>query len=93
MALLGPILDRFRPPKADPESRERIARWVREALELGDADVVKVSEIACNDPACPGLETVILVMRPGQKTRAYKAKGSAVAQTRPQIVTAVREGG
>ena len=31
-----------------------------------------VNEITCLDPACPGVETVILVMEPGHKTRAYK---------------------
>ena len=50
---------------------------------------VTVNEIACNDPACPGLETVILVMREGAKTRAYKSRGSALVQTRPEIEAAL----
>lgn len=92
MAPLGSMLDRFRRPKTDPETRERISQWVREALALGEADLVKVSEIDCNDPACGGVETVILVARKGERTAAYKSRGSAVTQTRPVIVAAVREG-
>jgi hypothetical protein len=86
---LGPLLDRFRPVKADQESRERIKAWVRDALALAPDDGVTVNEIACNDPACPGLETVILVMRRSERTKAYKCRGSAIVQTRRDIVAAL----
>jgi hypothetical protein len=88
----GPIsrlLNRFRPPKIDPDASERIKRWARQALALGDDAAITVSEISCDDPACPGLETVILVMSEGAKTRAFKARGSALVQTRPQIEAAL----
>lgn len=52
------------------------SRWImalaREALDLGDADGVSVSEIACSHPECGDAETVILVMRAGRKTEAVK---------------------
>jgi hypothetical protein len=35
---------------------------------------IAVNEILCNDPGCPGIETVVLVMIPGQKTRALKVQ-------------------
>ncbi len=88
----GPIsrlLDRFRPARIDPDTSERIKRWARQALALGDDATITVSEISCDDPACPGLETVILVMCEGAKTQAYKARGSALVQTRPQIEAAL----
>ena len=44
---------------------DRIKIWTREALSLSDDAAVTVSEINCHDPACPGVETVILVMLPG----------------------------
>lgn len=50
----------------------RIKALTRDFLRLGDMDAVTVSEIVCADPACPGTETVILVMRAGAKTQAYK---------------------
>ena len=74
---LGDVLKRFRPSRPDPEDVARIKAWVR--------------EIACTDPACPGLETVILVMRPDAPTRAVKARGSILVQTRPDIVRALAE--
>jgi hypothetical protein len=86
---LASLLDRFRQPRADPEDMARVKGWVREVLSLGEEDGVAVNEIACTDPACPGLGTVILVMRAGEKTRACKSPGSLVVQTRPMIEKAL----
>jgi hypothetical protein len=44
----------------------------RAALQASPDTAFAVNEIACNDPGCPGIETVILVMEPGRKTRALK---------------------
>lgn len=82
---LSTLLARFRASRPDSESVTRVKAWVREGLGLDDDAVLTVNEIACTDPACPGLETVILVMRPGAPTQAYKARGSIVVQTRPAI--------
>lgn len=89
MTALGKLLDRFRQPRSDPDDVARVRAWVAAALALGEEDAVTVSEIACNDPACPGLETVILVMRKGERTRAFKTRGSLVVQTRPAIEAAL----
>lgn len=43
-------------------------------LGLADDVVVKVNEINCVDPACPGQETIILIMAPGERTRALKIR-------------------
>ena len=51
---------------------DRIKMWVREALSLSDEVAVTVSEINCRDPACPGVETVILVMIPELPTRMIR---------------------
>jgi hypothetical protein len=91
MAALGKLLDRFRPARPDPDDVARVRGWVADILALGEEDAVTISEIACNDPACPGLETVILVMRKGEKTRAAKARGSLVVQTRPAIAAALAQ--
>ncbi len=88
MALSG-LLARFKTNRPDPDSIARVKGWVREALALPDDATVAVNEIACTDPACPGLETVILVMRPGAATVAFKARGSVVVQTRPVIEKAL----
>ena len=58
--------------KPEPEVVQRVKVWVMACLELAPETPVAVNEIVCRDPSCPGVETVMLVMRPGDKTRAYK---------------------
>jgi hypothetical protein len=91
MALHG-LFSRFRREPPDRETADRVRGWARAALGLRDDTMITVSEIACTDPACPGIETVILVMPEGEPTRAFKAKGSMVVQTRPAIERAVTGG-
>ncbi|KQT76650.1 hypothetical protein ASG51_07205 [Methylobacterium sp. Leaf465] len=69
MALFG--FGNRRPP-ADQEARAAIVDWVRRCGGLEEAITVKASEIVCADPACPGIETVILILAPGLPTRALK---------------------
>jgi hypothetical protein len=59
-------------PKPEAEASQRVKAWLVAALELPAETAVTVSEIVCLDPSCPGTETVMLVMRRGQKSRAYK---------------------
>lgn len=56
----------------------RLKAMARAMLALADDAGIAVNEIVCADPACPGLETVILVMEPGKKTRAVKLALAAV---------------
>lgn len=73
MALFGAFLrGTFGLPKTDRQEIERVKALARAALEASPDTAFAVNEIACNDPGCPGIETVILVMEPGVKTRAYK---------------------
>lgn len=51
---------------------EAVKAWARAALGLTDEVSIAVNEIVCTDPGCPGVETVLLIMIPGQKTRAVK---------------------
>lgn len=62
---------------ADQAALARIKRLTAELLALGEEVTVSANEIVCADPACPGVETVILVMRPGERTRAYKVQAAA----------------
>ncbi len=68
-----------------------IAGQVRAVLQLGEDDAVTVSQIDCGDPACAGgAETVILVMRKGQKTRAAKISKAMALVGDEEIAEAVR---
>jgi hypothetical protein len=75
VALLGGFLrGTFGLPKPDREAVERVKDLARTALQASPETAFAVNEIVCNDPGCPGLETVILVMEPGRKTRALKVQ-------------------
>jgi len=74
MALLARL---FGPPKPrDPVAAERVKGWVRRSLATHGIDAsqasITVSEIVCNDPVCPGFETVVLMLRPNHPTEALK---------------------
>ena len=73
MALLGAFLrGTFGLPKPAKLAVDRVKDLARAALGATPDTAFAVNEIACNDPGCPGIETVILVMEPGRKTRALK---------------------
>jgi hypothetical protein len=62
----------FGMPSLNREGIERVKIWAHGALRTSPDTTIAVNEIACKDPACPGVETVILIMAPGVKTRACK---------------------
>lgn len=73
MALFSAFLrGSFGLPKPDKQAIDRVKDLARKALPVSPETAFAVNEIACTDPGCPGLETVILVMEPGRKTRALK---------------------
>jgi hypothetical protein len=73
LALFGAFMrGSFGLPKPDRQAVERVKELARSALRAAPETAFAVNEIACNDPGCPGIETVVLVMEPGRKTRALK---------------------
>ncbi len=76
--------------KPDAASADRIKAWTRAALGLGEDAAVSVNEIICADPACPGSETVILVMVPGQRTKAYKMQAAMAEATEEVVKVAIK---
>ncbi|MGX1744664.1 hypothetical protein ACWIEX_24205 [Bosea sp. NPDC055353] len=69
---------------------ERLKVQVRDLLGLPETAAIAVNEIICADPACPGSETVILVMKPGEKTRAYKLQMAMAEVTAEALADAFR---
>ncbi|MCJ2081256.1 hypothetical protein [Methylobacterium sp. J-090] len=86
MALFG--LGRRQPP-ADGAMRGAILAWTRAAAGLGADGVVKVNEIVCADPACPGMETILLLMPPGRPTRAVKIAKPMAEVTEGDVILAL----
>jgi hypothetical protein len=70
---------------AGADAAAQVKRQVRELLGLPENVVIAVNEILCADPACPGTETVILVMKPGEKTRAFKVQ-MGLAELTPEAL-------
>ncbi|MCB8822447.1 hypothetical protein [Microvirga rosea] len=90
MARLGAFLrGAFGIPKPDREGIERVKNLTRAARPFPPETAFAVNEIACTDPACPGIETVILVMEPGVKTRAYKISKPLDQVTEQDIAVAL----
>ncbi|MGX7704689.1 hypothetical protein [Methylobacterium sp. Gmos1] len=88
MDLLGAFRRR---PAPDAGARARVAGIARRLGGFGPEVTLTVNEIVCADPACPGTETVILVMRPGARSRACKVAKPLEAVTE-EDVAAVLEG-
>ena len=68
---------------------ERVKALARAALGEAPEVSLAVNEIACDDPACPGVETVILVMEPGRRTRAAKVQKALEDVTAEDVAAAL----
>ena len=55
-------------------ARTAIRTWVEAILGDDPPLTLTISEIDCADPTCPGLETILLVMREGEATQAVKIR-------------------
>ena len=51
---------------------KRVKAMVRERFRLGDNDAILVTELACQVPGCPPLETVIAFWGEDERRRHYK---------------------
>ncbi|MBM3770306.1 MAG: hypothetical protein FJW27_03290 [Acidimicrobiia bacterium] len=49
-------------PKPAPERIAAVKAWVGELFGLSDGATILVTELACKEPGCPPLETVIAVL-------------------------------
>jgi hypothetical protein len=60
-----------------PDATRALSQTIRTYLGLGEDDGLSVSEIACSHPECGDAETIVLIMRAGQKTEAVKIAKAA----------------
>ncbi|MCJ2107755.1 hypothetical protein MKK70_20725 [Methylobacterium sp. E-041] len=68
-------LKAWRARSAEQAQRAKLLKVAcSDALGLGAEDAITVNEIACADPGCPDIETVVLVMRAGEPTRAIRIR-------------------
>ena len=59
-------------PKPDPNKVTSIKKWVGSLLKLDSMTTVFVTQLECAEPDCPPVETVIALIKAGEKTRQKK---------------------
>ncbi len=77
---------RFREP--DAEQARAVKKWTAELLALNGDAVVTVSELDCNDPSCPIIETVIAVHESGRPRRFWSFARPKAAITKLMLAQA-----
>jgi hypothetical protein len=60
------------PKRNLPARTAEIKAWVRVQHDLPDDVVVAVTELACREEGCPDIETVIGIMRSGEKIETLR---------------------
>ncbi|MCU0571257.1 MAG: hypothetical protein MUF49_32410 [Oculatellaceae cyanobacterium Prado106] len=60
--------------KTDPAKVEQVKTWIYELLQLDPDMVVSISQLQCQEPGCPPIETAITVLsQPPQLFKIHKA--------------------
>lgn len=80
-------------PRAVAPEIDRVKALVRDLLALPDDSGLTISEIACRDAACGGVETVALVLPPNGETWLLRMPGPAVAVTADTLLGAALAAG
>ena len=86
--MMNRLANPFAPRRALPERTRQIKAWVRDVCSLDDAVVVSITELACRDDDCPDIETVIGIMRPGEKIETIRIHKPVAAVTREDVAGA-----
>lgn len=73
------------------EAARRAKALLAPALGLTEEDALSVNEIACDHSTCPGVETVVLIMRWGEPTRALRRPCGLAAITEADVAALVAE--
>ncbi len=61
-------------PKADPGQIKRLKAWVHEVFDIAADVPVSISQLACHEPDCPPIETVIAIMaHPPQQYKLHQS--------------------
>ena len=74
-----------RKPPADPVVTDRLKAWVAALMDLSDKDTIMLAELACHDPGCPDLETVITVIRTDRRRFVLRFPGPMADVTEADV--------
>jgi len=67
-----------------------IKAWTAEILSLGEEATVMVTELACSEPGCPPLETVVAILQAGDN-RQMKLHKAMAEVTREELAERLRK--
>lgn len=87
---MAPFPNPFRKKQEANPARDSVRGWAEAALGSDPPVTLTISEIDCGDPACPGIETIILVMREGEATQAVKIRKTMEDITEEDVIEAMR---
>jgi len=74
-----------RKPAADPLVTERLKAWVAALMGLSERDTIMLAELACRDPGCPDLETVITVIMSDSRRFKLRFPGPMAGVTEADV--------
>lgn len=66
---MKPLFSRSKTP---PGRAAMVKGWITERFALSDADLVSVAELACHEPGCPPIETVVTVHGADGQRRTWR---------------------
>lgn len=71
---MAAMLGTFRKPAATVAAADRVRAWTRARFKLAADDAILVTEIECQLPGCPPLETVVAFWQATDETTRYHFK-------------------
>jgi len=74
-----------RKPAADPVMTDRLKAWVGALMDLAEKDTIMLAELACRDPGCPDLETVITVIKADRRRFELRFPGPMAHVTEADV--------
>jgi hypothetical protein len=82
-------------PRTDERRSAAIRRLkvaARRLFEAVDDDAVVIHDLACTEPGCPPVETVVALLHAGSEPRQVKVHKLAAAVTEDDLRTAIQGG-
>jgi hypothetical protein len=74
-----------RRPRPDAEAVARLKAWIADLMSLGDKDHIAIAELACHEPGCPDLETVVTVTLADRRRFVLRFPSAVAAVKRADV--------
>jgi len=74
-----------RRPRPDAEAVARLKGWITGLMSLGEKDHIAIAELACHEPGCPDLETVVTVTLADRRRFVLRFPSAVAAVTKADV--------